>query len=95
MRSKGARWGTDPTYYRLKTMTGASTEVGMTRIKSNIVYWPTEHETAQEEKIPAARGGQYVGFVLLFDSDTTEPYAVVPDGYLQRMRVGGTAGVRT
>jgi alanine dehydrogenase len=87
--------GTSPTYYRLKTMTGASTEAGMIRVGSDIVHWPTEHGSTQKEKIPAASDGQYVGFVLLFDPDTTEPYALMPDGYLQRMRVGGTSGVGT
>jgi ornithine cyclodeaminase/alanine dehydrogenase-like protein (mu-crystallin family) len=84
---------TDPTYYRLKTMTGASTEAGMVRIHSDIVHWPTEHGSTQKEKLRATDDDQYVGFVLLFDPDTIEPYALVPDGYLQRMRVGGTSGV--
>lgn len=85
----------DPTYYRLKTMTGASTDAGMIRINSDMCHWPTEHGTTQKEKIRATEEGQYVGFVLLFDPDTTEPYALMPDGYLQRMRVGGTSGVGT
>lgn len=84
---------TDPTYYRLKTMTGASAEVGMIRVNSDVIHWPTEHGTTQKEKIRATRDDQYVGFVLLFDPDTTEPYALVSDGYVQRMRVGGTSGV--
>lgn len=86
---------TDPTYYRLKTMTGASTEAGMIRINSDMCHWPTEHGTSQKEKIRATEDDRYVGFVLLFDPDTTEPYALMPDGYLQRMRVGGTSGVGT
>lgn len=84
---------TDPTYYRLKTMTGASTEAGMIRVNSDMCHWPTEHGTTQKETLRATEDGQYVGFVLLFDPDTTEPYALLPDGYLQRMRVGGTSGV--
>lgn len=86
---------TDPTYYRLKTMTGASTEAGMIRVNSDMCHWPTEHGTTQKEKLRATDDEQYVGFVLLFDPDTTEPYALMPDGYLQRMRVGGTSGVGT
>lgn len=86
---------TDPTYYRLKTMTGASTDAGMVRIHSDIVHWPTRHGSTQKEKIRATDDDQYVGFVLLFDTDTIEPYALIPDGYLQRMRVGGTSGVGT
>ncbi|MFW5918277.1 MAG: ornithine cyclodeaminase family protein [Haloferacaceae archaeon] len=86
---------TEPTYYRLKTMTGASPEAGMVRIHSDIVHWPTRHGTTQKEKLRATDDGQYVGFVLLFDTDTIEPYALIPDGYLQRMRVGGTSGVGT
>lgn len=83
----------DPTYYRLKTMTGASTETGLIRVNSDMCHWPTEHGTTRKEKIRATENGQYVGFVLLFDPDTTEPYALLPDGYLQRMRVGGTSAV--
>jgi ornithine cyclodeaminase/alanine dehydrogenase-like protein (mu-crystallin family) len=86
---------TDPAYYRLKTMTGASTEAGMIRVNSDMCHWPTEHGTTQKEKLRATDDDQYVGFVLLFDPDTTEPYALMPDGYLQRMRVGGTSGVGT
>jgi ornithine cyclodeaminase/alanine dehydrogenase-like protein (mu-crystallin family) len=86
---------TDPTYYRLKTMTGVSTEAGMIRVNSDMCHWPTEHGTAQKEKLRATDDEQYVGFVLLFDPDTTEPYALMPDGYLQRMRVGGTSAVGT
>lgn len=87
--------GTEPTYFRLKTMTGASTEAGMIRINSDMVHWPTVGGEPRKDKIRAAPGDRYVGFVLLFDPDTTEPYALMPDGYLQRMRVGGTSGVGT
>lgn len=84
---------TEPTYYRLKTMTGASTEAGMIRVNSDMCHWPTEYGTTQKEKIRATEDDQYVGFVLLFDPETTKPYAFMPDGYLQRMRVGGTSAI--
>ena len=67
----------------------------MIRINSDMCHWPVEHGTPQKEKLRTTRNGQYVGFALLFDPDTTEPYALLPDGYLQRMRVGGTSGVGT
>jgi ornithine cyclodeaminase/alanine dehydrogenase-like protein (mu-crystallin family) len=86
---------TDPTYFRLKTMTGASTEAGIIRINSDMCHWPLEHGSRQKEKIRATDDDKYVGFVLVFDPDTTAPYALMPDGYLQRMRVGGTSGVGT
>jgi ornithine cyclodeaminase/alanine dehydrogenase-like protein (mu-crystallin family) len=44
-------------------------------------------------KVPAAPGGRYVGLVLLFSTETGEPLAIIPDGVVQRMRVGATNGL--
>ena len=37
--------------------------------------------------------GTYCGFILLFSSENGAPLALINDGVLQRMRVGGSAGV--
>ena len=81
--------------YSLKSMDGIapSLGVGAVRINSDIVTWPKRGGNARREKVPAAPGGRWVGLVLLFSSETGEPLAIFPDGYLQRLRVGATNGL--
>jgi ornithine cyclodeaminase/alanine dehydrogenase-like protein (mu-crystallin family) len=43
--------------------------------------------------VPAAPGTRYVGLVLLFSTQTGEPLAILPDGVVQRMRVGAISGL--
>ena len=38
--------------------------------------------------MPSAPGKRYVGLVLLFSIETGEPLAIMPDGVIQRLRVG-------
>ncbi len=80
--------------YSLKSMDGIAPAfgVGAVRIDSDVVTWPTRSGNARREKIPAA-GGRYVGLVLLFSIVTGELLAILPDGYLQRLRVGATNGL--
>lgn len=81
--------------YSLKSMDGIVPKlgVGAVRINSDLVSWPTRDGNARREKIPAAPGNRWVGLVLLFSTDTGEPLAIFPDGYLQRLRVGATNGL--
>ena len=81
--------------YGLKSMDGIvpSAGVGAVRINSDIVTWPTVNGHARRVKVPAAPGGRWVGLVLLFSISTGEPLGIVPDGFIQRMRVGGTSGL--
>lgn len=81
--------------YSLKSMDGIAPAfgVGAVRINSDVVHWPTRGGNARREKIPLAPGGRWVGLVLLFSIETGEPLALFPDGYLQRLRVGGTNGL--
>ncbi len=81
--------------YSLKSMDGIAPAfgVGAVRIDSDVVTWPTRSGNARREKVPAASGGRFVGLVLLFSSETGEPLAIFPDGYLQRLRVGATNGL--
>ena len=80
--------------YSLKSMDGVIPKlgVGAVRINSDIIIWPTRQGHPRREKVPAAPGGRWVGLVLLFSSETGEPLAIFPDGYLQRLRVGATNG---
>lgn len=81
--------------YGLKTMSGAvpAFQVGAIRLNSDIVHWPTIAGNTRRVKIPAAPGERWVGLVLLFSTRTGEPLAIFPDGVVQRMRVGATAGL--
>lgn len=81
--------------YSLKSMDGIAPAfgVGAVRIDSDVVTWPTRSGNARREKLPRAAGGRWVGVVLLFSIETGEPLAILPDGYLQRLRVGATNAI--
>ena len=81
--------------YGLKSMDGVCPKlgVGAVRINSDIVRFPKRGNTIVREKVPAAPGNRWVGLVLLFSVDNGEPLAIMPDGVMQRMRVGATNGL--
>ena len=63
------------------------------RINSDIVTFPKKGNNMRREKVPAAPGGRYTGLVLLFSTENGEPLAILPDGVMQRMRVGAANGL--
>ncbi|NNN18524.1 MAG: ornithine cyclodeaminase family protein [Acidimicrobiaceae bacterium] len=81
--------------YGLKSMDGVvpAFDVGVVRINSDVITWPVIGKTKRRVKVPAAPGGRWVGLMLLFSISTGEPLAIMPDGFVQRMRVGGTSGL--
>src|SRR5216684_5725570 len=81
--------------YSLKSMDGVIPKlgVGAVRINSDIVTWPKRGNNMRREKVPAAPNGRYVGLVLLFSVESGEPLAILPDGVMQRIRVGATNGL--
>jgi alanine dehydrogenase len=81
--------------YSLKSMDGVVPKLGIgaVRIDSDIVTWPKQGANMRRVKVPAAANGRYVGLVLLFSSDNGELLAILPDGVLQRLRVGATNGL--
>jgi len=81
--------------YGLKSMDGVvpSLEVGAVRINSDIITWPRSGGQRHRVKVPAAPGDRYVGLILLFSTATGAPLAIMPDGVVQRMRVGATNGL--
>lgn len=88
------------TYHRLKTMSGALPQEGIqaVRIDSDLLRWPTIDGTVQREKVTKAsdddlRIGAENGLVILYSTETGEPLLLVPDGQLQRFRVGATSGL--
>ncbi|MBM3821041.1 MAG: ornithine cyclodeaminase family protein, partial [Acidimicrobiia bacterium] len=82
-------------FYLFKSMDGALPRLGMhaVRMSSDLVAERAAHGERRRVKVPAAPGGKYVGLLMLFSLDTLEPLAIMPDGHLQRMRVGATSAV--
>jgi alanine dehydrogenase len=78
-------------YYRWGTMEGASRKIGVfaIRMKSDIVYWPNGDT---EEKY-CMQPGTWCGLVMVFSVRNGEPLAIINDGLIQHMRVGGCAGL--
>lgn len=78
-------------YYRWGTMEGASRTFGTfaIRMKSDILSWPGG---LTEEKF-CIEPGTYCGLIFVFSTKNGEPLAIVNDGILQHMRVGGCAGL--
>jgi alanine dehydrogenase len=87
--------GNGDALYSLKSMDGVIPKLGIgaVRIDSDIVTWPQHGNARRRVKVPAAPGGRYVGLVLLFSSRTGELLAIMPDGVIQRMRVGAANGL--
>jgi alanine dehydrogenase len=83
--------GRDEDYYRMGSMSGVCRATGVVavRIKSDVVSWPGG---STEEKY-CIEPGTYSGIILLYSIRNGEPLALLNDGYLQHMRVGGSAGL--
>lgn len=85
----------DKAVYSLKMVGGVVPEsgIGAVRINSDILAFPISEGRTRKVKVPAAPGGRWVGLIMLFSSETGEPLAILPDGVLQRMRVGASSGL--
>lgn len=77
--------------YRWGTMEGASRsfETFAIRMKSDMLEWP-EGQTVEKYCIEP---GTFCGFVMVFSTRNGEPLAIINDGIIQHMRVGGCAGL--
>jgi ornithine cyclodeaminase/alanine dehydrogenase-like protein (mu-crystallin family) len=86
-----------PMAHNLKSMSGASPHFGTAalRFSSDIVTWRPAGDGIRREKLPTMPGERWLGMVMLFSSDNGELLALMNDGVLQRMRVGGANGVAT
>jgi ornithine cyclodeaminase/alanine dehydrogenase-like protein (mu-crystallin family) len=82
-------------HYSLKSMDGVIPKLGIgaIRINSDIITMPKTGNAYRRVKVPAAEGGRYVGLVVLFSSEDGTPLAIMPDGVMQRMRVGAANGL--
>lgn len=79
-------------YYRWGSMEGAYNGIYACRVKSDIVSWPSR-ESGQTEEWHCIRPGTFCGLIFLFSTDNGEPLAILNDGTIQHMRVGGGAGI--
>ena len=82
-------------FYMFKSMDGALPRFGMhgLRISSDMLSEHYVEGKRRREKLPVAPGKKYVGLLILFSLESLEPMAIMPDGYLQRVRVGATSAV--
>lgn len=77
--------------YRWGTMEGASRsfETFAIRMKSDMLEWP-DGKTVEKYCIEP---GTYCGLILVFSTRNGGPLAIINDGIIQHMRVGGCAGL--
>src|SRR5581483_11818180 len=85
----------DDAHYSLKSMDGVIPKfgIGAIRINSDIITMPKVGNSLRRVKVPAAPNERYVGLVLLFSTENGEPLAILPDGVMQRIRVGAANGL--
>jgi ornithine cyclodeaminase/alanine dehydrogenase-like protein (mu-crystallin family) len=80
-------------YYRFGSTEGASHGVHAVRLKSDIMTWPKSADGTWSESKHCISPGTYCGLVMLFSTADGAPLAIINDGYLQHLRVGGSAGI--
>ena len=83
----------DDGYYRWGTMEGWYDGIFAIRMKSDIVTWPVGGNAIRTEEKHCVQPGTFCGLIMLFNSQNGEPLAMINDGVLQHMRVGGGAGI--
>ncbi|MFI5266924.1 MAG: ornithine cyclodeaminase family protein [Chloroflexota bacterium] len=81
--------------YCLKTVEGGSETFGVMAIRmtSDVLRARQVEGRFRREKVAAAPGGRFLGLVLLFSLETGELLAIMPDGIIQRLRVGASSAL--
>jgi ornithine cyclodeaminase/alanine dehydrogenase-like protein (mu-crystallin family) len=82
-------------FYEYKTMSGVLPNRGIAalRLNSSVVKWYEKAGGIRKDKLPVAGGDKFVGLVMLFSTETGEPLAIFPDGYVQKLRVAGASAI--
>lgn len=80
-------------YYRWGTMEGVTDGILAIRMKSDVVVWSRDAANRMKEDKYCINPGTYCGLIFLFSTRNGEPLALMNDGHLQLMRVGGGAGI--
>lgn len=83
--------GQPGTFHLFKTIEGGSPALGVYALRINSELWaaPTAG-SPRIKKIPALPDGRYAEFIMLFSVETGQLLAILPDGYIQKMRVAMT-----
>jgi ornithine cyclodeaminase/alanine dehydrogenase-like protein (mu-crystallin family) len=68
-------------------------KIAALRLNSSVVKWYEKAGGVRKDKLPVAGGDRYVGLVMLFSTETGEPLAIFPDGYVQKLRVAGASAI--
>jgi alanine dehydrogenase len=82
-------------FYEYKTMSGVlpNRNIAALRLNSSVVKWYERAGGMRKDKLPVAGGDKFVGLVMLFSTETGEPLAIFPDGYVQKLRVAGASAI--
>ena len=81
-------------HYRWGTMEGGSTAGYFAiRMKSDILMWETAPDGTVTREKYCGRPGLFCGLILLTSTETGLPLAMIQDGVIQHMRVGGDGGI--
>jgi ornithine cyclodeaminase/alanine dehydrogenase-like protein (mu-crystallin family) len=87
----------DGSSYCLKTVEGGGQSLGVMaiRLTSDVLRAETVDGVTRRVKVPAAPGGRFLGLVLLFSLENGSLLAILPDGIIQRLRVGASSALAT
>ncbi|MGH7824504.1 MAG: ornithine cyclodeaminase family protein [Candidatus Binatia bacterium] len=79
-------------YHGLKLSCGSMPRDHVTtvRVTSDVIKWPEVAGEQRRVKVPLAMGSKFVGLVFVFSTTTGELLAILPDGFVQAIRVGVT-----
>jgi len=82
-------------FYEYKTMSGVfpKRKIAALRLNSSVVKWYAKAGGLRKDKLPVAAGDRFVGLVMLFSTETGEPLAIFPDGYVQKLRVACASAI--
>jgi ornithine cyclodeaminase/alanine dehydrogenase-like protein (mu-crystallin family) len=83
--------------YCLKTVEGGDQSLGVMaiRLTSDVLRAESSDGVTRRVKVPAAPGGRFLGLVLLFSLENGSLLAILPDGIIQRLRVGASSALAT
>ncbi len=80
--------------YRWGTMEGGSTDGYFAiRMKSDVMHYETAPDGTRTQEKYCGRPGLFCGLIFLTSVETGLPLALINDGVLQHMRVGGDGGL--
>jgi len=87
----------DERYYMFKSMEGATRSTGVMalRLSSDMIERRNVSGMWRQIKLPMAPGNRFVGFDMIFSMKELRLLAMMPDDFIQKTRVAGSAAVAT